>query len=160
LIPPSLIITANWHKALYGLKQAPRAWYSRLSHKLQALCFTPSKADISLFIYQRNSVTIFLLVYVDNIIVTSSCPAVIDALLSDLKAEFALKDMGNLHYFLGIEVQNVADGILLSQEKYTNDILHCVGMLSCKPVPTPMATSDKLSAYTGDKLGPDDTTKY
>jgi hypothetical protein len=97
---------------------------------------------------------------VDNIIVTSSCLAVIDALLSDLKAEFALKDMGNLHYFSGIEVQNVADGILLSQEKYTNDILHRVGMLSCKPVPTPMATSDKLSAYTGDKLGPDDTTKY
>jgi hypothetical protein len=67
---------------------------------------------------------------VDDIIVTSSCPAAIDALLSDLKAEFALKDMGNLHYFMSIEVKHVADGILFSQEKYATDILHRVGMLS------------------------------
>jgi hypothetical protein len=113
-----------------------------------------------LFIYQRNSVTIFLLVYVYDIIITSSCPDAINALLSDLKIEFALKDMGNLHYFLGIKVKNVIDGILLSQEKYVTDILCRAGMLSCKPVPTPMATSDKLFAHTGDKLGPDDTTKY
>jgi hypothetical protein len=147
-------------KALYCLKQAPRAWYSHLSNKLQALGFIPSKADISLFICERNYVTIFLLVYVDDIIVTSSCLAAIDALLSDLKAEFTLKDMGALDYFLGIEVKHVADGLILSQEKYVTDILHRVGMMSYTPVPTPMATSEKLSTYTGDKLGPDDTTKY
>jgi hypothetical protein len=154
----------NYHckldKALYGLKQAPRAWYSRLRNKLQAPWFIPSKAVISLFIYERNSITIFLLVFVDDIIVTSSCPAVIDALLSDLKVELALKDMGTLHYFLGIEVKHVIDGLILSQEKYAIDILRRVGMMSCKPMPTLMATSEKLSTYTGDKLGPDDTTKY
>jgi hypothetical protein len=92
-------------KALYGLKQAPRAWYSRLSLKLQVLGFIPSKADISLFIYCKKVVTIYLLVHVDDIIVTSSSPAAIDALLSDLKSDFALKDLGNLNYFLGIEVK-------------------------------------------------------
>jgi hypothetical protein len=61
-------------KALYNLKQAPHAWYSRLSHKLQALGFRPSKAGISLFIYHKKYVTQYLLVYVDDIIVTSSSP--------------------------------------------------------------------------------------
>jgi hypothetical protein len=88
-----------------------------------------------------------LLVYVDDIIVTSSSPSVIGALLSDLKTDFALKDLEDLHYFLGIEVKHVSDGILLTQEKYATDLLRRVGMLSCKPVPTPMATLGKLSAH-------------
>jgi hypothetical protein len=124
-------------KALYSLKQATCSWYSRLSHKLQALGFRHSKADISLFIYHKKSITIYLLVYVDDIIVTSSSPGAIDALLQDLKSDFALKDLGHLNYFLGIEVTHLDDGIVLSQDKYANDILHRVGMLSCKPVSTP-----------------------
>lgn len=59
-------------KALYGLKQAPRAWYSRLSQKLQALGFVPSKSDTSLFIYNKSNTSIFVLIYVDDTIVTSS----------------------------------------------------------------------------------------
>jgi histone deacetylase 1/2 len=59
-------------KALYGLKQAPRAWYSRLSTKLQDLGFRPSQADTSLFLYNKSGITIFVLIYVDDIIVTSS----------------------------------------------------------------------------------------
>jgi hypothetical protein len=58
--------------ALYGLKQAPRAWYSRLSSKLQDLSFTPSKADTSLFFFNKGSVVIFVLIFVDDIIVASS----------------------------------------------------------------------------------------
>jgi hypothetical protein len=147
-------------KALYGLKQAPRAWYSRLSSKLQALGFVSSKADISLFMYKKGSITIFLLVYVDDIIVTSSSSAAVDALLVDLKADFALKDLGPLHYFLGIQVKDTSDGILLSQEKYATDLLRKVGMPACKPVTTPMSTSEKLSAHVGDPLSAEETTKY
>jgi hypothetical protein len=88
-------------KALYGLKQAPRAWYSWLNLKLQALGFTPSKAVISLFIYMKWVVTIYLLVYIDGIIIMSSSPFVVDALLANLKSEFAIKDLGDLHYFFG-----------------------------------------------------------
>jgi hypothetical protein len=70
----------------------------------------------------------FVLIYVDDIIVASSVPSATTALLSDLNKEFALKDLGDLHYFLGIEVNKVSDGIVLSQEKYASDILKRVGM--------------------------------
>lgn len=80
-------------KALYGLKQAPRAWYSRLSMKLQQLGFSPSKADTSLFFYRKGSVTIFVLVYVDDITVASSSQDVVSSLLHNLKMDFALKDL-------------------------------------------------------------------
>jgi len=105
-------------KALYGLKQAPRAWYSRLSEKLVQLGFKASKADTSLFYFSKGGITMFVLVYVDDIIVASSTPQATSALLGDLKEDFALKDLGDLHYFLGIEVNKVKDGILLTQDKY------------------------------------------
>ena len=147
-------------KALYGLKQVPRAWYSRLSMKLQDLGFKSSKADTSLFFYNKGSLMMFLLVYVDDIIVTSSSPEAITVLLQSLNKEFALKDLGELHYFLGIEVSKVRDGVVLTQEKYANDVLHRVGMSACKPVSTPMSTSEKLSAQVGTPLGPNDATQY
>jgi hypothetical protein len=133
-------------KALYELKQAPRAWYSCLSDKLQSLGFLSSKADISLFQYHKGSITIVLLVYVDDIIVASSSSAVMEALLGDLKSDFALKDLGPLHYFLGIEVNYIADGLYLSQTKYTTDLLKRAGMLACKSAPTPLSPTGKLSA--------------
>lgn len=130
-------------KALYGLKQAPRAWYSRLSSKLQALGFKSSKADTSLFFYNSGGVTVFILVYVDDIIVASSHQEAVSALLKDLSKDFALKDLGDLHYFLGIEVTKVNNGILLTQERYVNDLLCRVNMKDCKPVVTPLSASEK-----------------
>jgi len=147
-------------KALYGLKHAPRAWYSRLSQKLQDIGFQASKADTSLFFYKKGHVTIFLLIYVDDIIVTSSSPDAVDALIQDLKKDFALKDLGDLHYFLGIEVKKVPDGILLSQGKYTSDIIKRVNMQHCKSVSTPLSTSEKLSVQDGELLGPADVTRF
>jgi hypothetical protein len=70
-----------------------------------------------LFIYKKGSTNIYLLVHVDDIIITNSSPSAIDAVLVDLKTDFAIKDLGDLHYFLGIEVKKVNDGILLTQEK-------------------------------------------
>jgi histone deacetylase 1/2 len=147
-------------KALYGLKQAPRAWYFRLSTKLQSLGFKPSKADVSLFYFRNGGVTMFLLIYVDDIIVASSSQEATAALLRKLQSEFALKDLGDLHYFLGIEVKRIQQGIVLSQGKYTSDLLKKVGMVDCKPVNTPLSASEKLSAYEGEQLGPTDATRY
>jgi hypothetical protein len=84
--------------------------------KLQSLGFKPSRADTSLFFYNKGNISMFVLIYVDDIIVASSMPSATTTLLSDLNKEFALKDLGNLHYFLGIEVNKVSDGIILSQE--------------------------------------------
>jgi hypothetical protein len=128
--------------------------------ELQSLSFLPSQADISLFHYRNGSVTIFLLVYVDDIIVASSSSAVVAALLRDLKDNFALKDLGPLRYFLGIEVQHTSDGLHLSQTKHTTNILTRAGMLSCKGVTTLLPVNSKLSTFEGDPLGPDDATKY
>jgi len=89
------------HKAIYSLKQAPRAWFSKLSNKLIQLGFIGSKADSSLFLYRTQSITIFMLIYVDDIIITASDPAAITNLLQLLNADFAVKDLGDLHYFLG-----------------------------------------------------------
>jgi histone deacetylase 1/2 len=147
-------------KALYGLKQAPRAWYSRLSSKLFDLGFKASKADTSLFFYHKGAVTIFILIYVDDIVVASSTQEATTCLLQDLRKEFALKDLGVLHYFLGIEVSKIRDGILLTQEKYARDVLQRVNMMDCKSVATPLSTSEKLSAHEGNLLGPRDATTY
>jgi histone deacetylase 1/2 len=147
-------------KALYGLKQAPRAWYSRLSSKLIQLGFKPSRSDTSLFIYSRNGVTIFMLIYVDDIIVTSSSPEAVTALLEDLRTDFALKDLGNLSYFLGIEVNAKQGGIVLSQEKYASDLLSKVGMSKCKSSPTPLSATEKLSREDGVLLASGDATRY
>ena len=145
---------------MYGLKQAPRAWYARLCSKLQRLGFVPSKADTSLFYYSKRGHSIFVLVYVDDIIVASSSSQATDALLADLQAEFALKDLGDLHFFLGIEVKRGSDGLTLTQERYALDILKRSGMQLCKPVHTPLSPTEKPSIESGDKLGPDDSTKY
>jgi hypothetical protein len=92
------------HKALYGLKQAPCVWFSRLSETLIQLGFTASKADSSLFIYSSKAVTMYLLIYVNDIILTGSIPAAITELLQLLSVDFAVKDLGDLHYFIGVEV--------------------------------------------------------
>jgi len=120
----------------------------------------PSKAGTSLFYYNKNGHIIFVLVYVDDIIVASSSSQATDALLADLQAEFALKDLGDLHFFLGIEVKRGRDGLILTQERYAVDILKRSGMQLCKPVDTPLSPSERLSIESGNKLGADDSTKY
>jgi histone deacetylase 1/2 len=129
-------------KAIYGLKQAPRAWHARLCGKLEALGFVPSQYDASLFYYNKGRYTLFVLVYVDDIIVASSSPMATTALLVDLQQDFALKDLGDLHYFLGIEVKRGPNGMILSQEKYANDVLKRFGMERCKLVDTPLSSSE------------------
>jgi hypothetical protein len=154
-----LLAKSGMTEALYGLNYAPHAWYSRLSDKLQSFGFLPSKADISLFHNHKGSITIFLLVYVDDILIASSSSPAVDALLRDLKSDFSLKDTGSLHYFLGIEV-TPADGICLSQSKYTFDLLKHAGMISCTAAPTPLSPTEKLLVHEGEILSPEDATRY
>jgi hypothetical protein len=72
-----------------------------------------------------------MLIYVDDIIVSSSSDQAIIALVKDLNNDFAIKDLGDLHYFLGIEVKKIQNSLLLTQEKYAMDILEKVGMRDC-----------------------------
>ncbi|XP_051211729.1 uncharacterized mitochondrial protein AtMg00810-like [Lolium perenne] len=91
----------------------------------------------------------YLLLYVDDIILTASTAGLLRQLTDSLRAEFALKDLGPLHYFLGIEVVRRADRFFLHQRKYAHELLERAGMLSCNPAPTLVDTKAKLSANDG-----------
>jgi len=149
----------RFDKALYGLKQAPRAWYARLCSKLVQLGFTPSKADTSLFYYKGHTV-MFVLVYVDDIIVASSSCEATSALLKDLEKEFALKDLGDLHYFLGMEVKRTEQGLVMSQQRYAADVLKRTWMNKSKAIDTPLLVSEKLSVNDGSPLGLEAASNY
>lgn len=147
-------------KALYGLKQAPRAWFSRLSSKLIDLGFSPSKADVSLFIFNHQGIQIYMLIYVDDIIIISSSSVATDRLLQQLRQDFAVKDLGALSYFLGVEVNQSSHGIILSQRKYIKDLLTRTGMRNCKGTSTPMSPTEPLKLVGGQPLSPEDATRY
>ncbi|KAL7592162.1 uncharacterized mitochondrial protein AtMg00810-like [Lactuca sativa] len=116
------------NKAIYGLKQAPRAWFHRLSSFLVANGFTCSRADPSLFVFQRGACLLYLLVYVDD-------------LISKLHTEFKIKDLGHLSYFLGLEAKHLLSRLFLSQSKYAHAIVSHAGLLESKPVATPLSPS-------------------
>jgi len=137
------------HKTIYGLKQAPREWYSALKEKILALGFTNSKADSSLFIYNIASVLCFLLVYVDDLIITGSDTVFVSSIVDHLGVAFSLKDMGPLHFFLGMEVIPTTDGLFLSQHKYIHDILCKKNMLGAKEVSTTLSTTTALQLIDG-----------
>jgi hypothetical protein len=133
-------------KSLYGLKQAPRAWFQRFSSFIQTIGFVPSLSDTSLFIYHRNNDVSYLLLYVDDIILTASSQPFLDHIITLLRSEFSMTDLGLLHHFLGISVVRDSSGLFLSQRQFILDLLNRAGMLDCQPSRTPIDTSLKLSA--------------
>jgi hypothetical protein len=135
-------------KSLYGLKQAPRAWYKRFADYVYSIGFSQSKSDNSLFIYRKDTHMAYLLLYVDDIILTTSSNNLRKSIISRLSSEFAMKDLGPLSYFLGIAVTRHNGGLFLSQKKYADEILERAGMSSCKSCPTPVDTKPKLSVKT------------
>jgi hypothetical protein len=145
-------ILCKLDKSLYGLKQAPRAWFSRLSGTLIKLGFQASKADVSLFILNQDGLQIYILIYVNDIIIVSSSSSAMDKLLQQLRHEFAMKDLGQLNYFLGIEVHHNSSRLVLKQHKYIRDLLLRTSMDTSKGVSTPMLPADKLSLHDGDPL--------
>jgi hypothetical protein len=124
-------------KSIYGLRQAPRAWFEKFSSHLLTVGFTASLADPSLFVYKSGSTVIYLLLYVDDIILTGSAPVAIQALIHDLAQAFELKDLGPLKYFLGLQVEYTDSGLLVHQAKYATDLLVKHNMSTCKPCSTP-----------------------
>ena len=145
-------LVCKLHKSLYGLKQASRQWFSKFSTTLLQLGFVQSKADYSLFVKQHGKLFIALLVYVDDILTTSNDLKAVEDLKLSLDKHFKLKDLGNLRYFLGLEVLRSQKGISLCQRKYAFEIVHDVGMLGYKHAKTPMEVNLKLSKDEGELL--------
>ncbi|XP_071680137.1 uncharacterized protein [Lolium perenne] len=117
---------------------------------LHQLGFRSTRSDASMFVYNNGATTAYLLLYVDDdIILTASSMDLLRQLTERLRAEFARKDLGLLHYFLGIEVVCRTDDFFLHQRKYAHELLDRAGMLNCKPTATPVDTKSKLSAIDG-----------
>ena len=125
-------------KSLYGLKQASRNWYQKFTSALRDLRFKQSYADHSLFIYKRGNILVAALIYVDDVIIVGNNQEKIQETKDHLDKKFIIEDLGSLKYFLGIEAARTKDGLVLSQRKYTLDILEDSGMLGCKPCFFPM----------------------
>eukprot|EP00253_Pinus_taeda_P025727 PITA_25727 len=133
-------------KALYGLKQAPRAWYYHLDKYLHQQGFSKGSVDSNLYIKIDNDKLLILVVYVDDIIFGSNEEAMSQNFSLVMQKEFEMSLLGELIYFLGLQVQQNKDGIFLSQTKYLKKILKKYGMEDSKPVCTPMVTGCSLSA--------------
>jgi hypothetical protein len=146
------------NRSLYGLKQAPRTWNTRFAAFILTLEFMEAKSDTSLFIYHHGAETAYQLLYVDDIVLTASSESLLRRIITSLQQEFAMKDLGVVHHFLGVTVEPHPVGLLLHQRQYTLDILKRAGMTDCNPCSTPVDTQGKLSETEGNPVT--DPTAY
>ncbi|WZZ44848.1 hypothetical protein YC2023_041107 [Brassica napus] len=142
LVKPGNVLRLK--KAIYGLKQSPIAWYRKLSTTLNGRGFRKSELDHTLFTLVGPSGIIVILVYVDDLIITGSDKAGIKATKEFLKSVFDIKDLGELKYFLGIEICRSKEGLFMSQKKYTMDMLKETVVLGGKIAKTPFEEGYKV----------------
>ncbi|GJR67205.1 retrovirus-related pol polyprotein from transposon TNT 1-94 [Tanacetum coccineum] len=144
-------------KALYGLKQAPRAWYDELSNFLVSKGFSKGSIDPTLFITKHGEDILLVQIYVDDIIFGSMNPKLSKRFGKLMHSKFDMSMMGELKFFLGIQIHQSPRGIFINQAKYAQEILKKHGMTSCDSVGTPMATKHLDADLSGT---PVDQTKY
>ncbi|KAD3640229.1 hypothetical protein E3N88_29452 [Mikania micrantha] len=133
-------------KALYGLKQAPRAWYDTLSTFFLQNNFTRGSIDKTLFINKVGQHKLLVQIYVDDIIFASSDPSLCNDFTELMKKKFEMSAMGELTFFLGLQIKQSTDGISIHQSKYTKDLLKKFELQNCKPCPNPMSSTTQLDA--------------
>ncbi|CAM8948608.1 unnamed protein product [Rhodiola kirilowii] len=133
------------NKSLYGLKQSPRAWFGKFSKFMRKIDYKQSNSDHTLFLKHQHGKVTCLIIYVDDMVITGDDTDEIERLQKQLASEFEMKDLGELKYFLGIEVARGREGIYLCQRKYVLDLLTETGLLDCKPVDTPIEQNHYLA---------------
>ncbi|GJZ63810.1 putative ribonuclease H-like domain-containing protein [Tanacetum coccineum] len=131
-------------KALYGLHQAPRAWYATLSTFLLKNGYRRGTIDKTLFIKKDKHDIILVQVYVDDIIFGSTKKSWCDEFEALMKSRFQMSSMGELTFFLGLQVKQKADGIFISQDKYVAEILKKFDFANVKTASTPIETQKPL----------------
>jgi hypothetical protein len=146
------------HKSIYGLKQASRQWFAKFYSALIEFGFIQSKADYTLFTRTLKGLFIALLVYVDDIVVAVDNSTKVSKFIQLLNDRFKLKDLGQLKYFLSLEIARNEFGISVCQRKYALEVLEDTGMLASKPVHFPMEHNVKFSKDSSQFL--DDPTSY
>jgi hypothetical protein len=136
-------------KSLYGLKQASRKWYEKLTALLIQEGYQQSTVDYSLFTLNIDNEFTTLSIYVDDVILAGTSLTEFTRIKAILDINFCIKDLGELKYFLGLEVAHSKSGIIISQRKYCLDLLRDSGLLGAKPASTPLDTSIKLHNNLG-----------
>nr|GEW50771.1 ribonuclease H-like domain-containing protein [Tanacetum cinerariifolium] len=131
-------------RSLYGLKQASRAWFQRFASYITRAGFSHCRCDSSLFIYRQGIDTAYLLLYMDDIVLTASSKGLLQRIIGSLHEEFAMTDLGPLNYFLGISGTRNSLGLFLSQKKYVIEILKKARMVSCNYSRTPVDSESKV----------------
>ncbi|GJU94469.1 retrovirus-related pol polyprotein from transposon TNT 1-94 [Tanacetum coccineum] len=132
-------------KALYGLKQAPKAWYDRLKAFLIKHEYKIGMVDNTLFTKKKSSNLIIVQIYVDDIIFGSTCQDMCDEFAKIMHDEFEMSMMGELNFFLGLQIKQMEDGIFFNQSKYIKEMLKKFGLEDSKPMKTPMSSDTKLT---------------
>jgi len=145
-------------KALYGLKHAPRAWHDKIAEYLVTIGFCMSNANHSLYVCKSDEGIVVITIYVDDLIVGGDNEKEVEHVKRFLKQKFDMKDLGELKFFLGIEVIRTPEGIWLLQRQYALDMLSKYGMVGCKPISIPLNQNGKLSADASEVL--EDATMY
>ncbi|XP_057992186.1 retrovirus-related Pol polyprotein from transposon RE1 isoform X4 [Hevea brasiliensis] len=146
-------LVCRLQRSLYDLKQSPRAWFERFSTVVQQFRKSRSAADHSVFFHHNgHDKCIYLVVFVDDIVITGNDHVGISKLKQHLSSQFQTKDLGKLKYFLGIAVAQSMTGITISQRKYALDILTEMGMLDCRHADTLMDPNVKLVPGQGKPL--------
>nr|KYP57385.1 Retrovirus-related Pol polyprotein from transposon TNT 1-94 [Cajanus cajan] len=143
-------------KALYGLKQAPRAWYDKLSSFLTSNNFIRGKIDSTLFRKELKDDFIIVQIYVDDIIFCSTNENLYQEFSKLMQDEFQMSMMGELEFFLGLQIVQSNEGIKIHQTKCTKELLKKYKMEDAKPIKTPMHPSSTLS-LNEDSLDVDST---
>ncbi|KAJ9552678.1 hypothetical protein OSB04_016723 [Centaurea solstitialis] len=133
--------------ALYGLKQAPRAWYDELSKHLLSKGFKKRSVDSTLFLMKEGEHIVVIQIYVDDIIFGSTSRELCKKFETVMTEEFKMSMMGEINFFLGLQVRQFSDGIFINQSKYIFDLLKKYDMSGCRSIGTLMAT--------GNSIGPD-----
>ncbi|KAJ9536231.1 hypothetical protein OSB04_un000597 [Centaurea solstitialis] len=146
------------NKALYGLKQAPRAWYDTLSTFLLSKGFVRGKIDSTLFLKKYPKHILLVQIYVDDIIFGSTNPKLCEKFELLMKSEYKMSMMGELTFFLGLQIKQSEKGIFINQGKYVHDMLKKFDLTSCTPMKTPMAPP--LTLDKDSKGKPVDVTLY
>ncbi|GJT40311.1 retrovirus-related pol polyprotein from transposon TNT 1-94 [Tanacetum coccineum] len=162
--PPGLIDFAKPNhvyklkKGLYRLKQAPKSWYDRLKTFLGKHYHNVGMVDYTLFIKKKGSNLIIVQIYVDDIIFGSTCQELCDDFAKIMHKEFEMSMMGELNFFLGLQIKQLEDGIFFNQYKYIKDMLKKFRLEDYKPMKTPMSSDTKLMKdEDGESM---DNTKY
>ncbi|XP_016677335.2 uncharacterized protein [Gossypium hirsutum] len=145
-------MVSRLQKSLYGLKQASRQWNAKLTEALMLAGFEQSKFDDSLFVKKKEGKMVIILVYVDDLLIIGNDMDMINDLKGVLNQNFKMKDLGDLRYFLGIEILRSQEGILLNQLKYAQDLIKDTGLSKAKVALTPLEQNQKLTTAEFDEI--------